>query len=396
MTATPAIARPLLLGNVPIGMRAVQAALSGYSDLPMRRIARRHGAPYCLHEVVLDRTVLTRGRLQRQLLDLPPDDHPVGGQLMGALPADFGRAARLLADAGYDVIDVNFGCPVPSVLGRCRGGYLVGDPDSAIRIVDAVLDAVGDDRPVTLKMRRGIDATAESERAFFTILDAAFERGVAAVTVHPRTVVQRYVGPSDWSFLARCKRHVGERTLLGSGDLFTPRDVLRMLDTTGVDGVTIARGCIGNPWIFGQVADLLAGRAPRAPSIGEQRRTIEDHVRETIAHHGPAKGFGRARTQAIKYAAAHPDGSTVRDAFAGLRSAADLDRVLDAFYPAARAAERAADVEEHARLAQQLRGGGVAGVDPAQLRGSSNVRRAPPSDRARRRNSRGAHPRPCP
>src|SRR5690606_5319364 len=126
MPPVPTTGRPpLVLGSVPIGMPAVQAALSGYSDLPMRRVARRHGAPYCLHEVVLDRTVLTRGRLQRLLLDLPRDDHPVGGQLMGASPADFGRAARLLADAGYDVIDLNFGCPVPSVLGRCRGGYLV-------------------------------------------------------------------------------------------------------------------------------------------------------------------------------------------------------------------------------------------------------------------------------
>ena len=111
---------------------AVQAALSGYSDLAMRRVARAYGARYALHEVVLDRAVTTKGKLQREILDVPEDDHPVGGQIMGSDPAGFGPAARMMADAGYDVIDLNFGCPVPKVLGRCRGGYLLSTPDTAL------------------------------------------------------------------------------------------------------------------------------------------------------------------------------------------------------------------------------------------------------------------------
>lgn len=354
---------PLKLGPLVVGSPAVQAALSGYSDLAMRRVARAHGARYALHEVVLDRAVVTRGKLQREILDVPVDDHPVGGQIMGSDPAGFGPAARLMADAGYDVIDLNFGCPVPKVLGRCRGGYLLSTPDTALRMVDEVLQALGGDRPVTVKMRRGLDLSGDAERAFFTILDGAFARGVAAVTVHPRTVVQRYEGPSDWSFLARVKAHVGERTVLGSGDLFGPHDVLRMLDETGVDGVTVARGCIGNPFVFRQVEELLAGREPTAPSLGEQRAAIELHLREATALYG-AKGGTRARTHAIKYAALHPEPLAARDAFVATRTQADLEAALDVLYPADRAGERAADVASLSSSAQGVRS---CGIGPSSL-----------------------------
>ncbi len=352
----------LTIGGVGIDTPAVQAALSGYSDLPMRRVARAHGAPYCLNEVVLDATVLTPGKLQRQLLAVPDDDHPVGGQLMGAEPEAFGRAARVLADGGYDVIDVNFGCPVPKVLGRCRGGYLLSDPDTALQIVDRVLDAVAGDRPVSVKMRRGLDDSGDSERAFFAILDGAFERGVAAVTVHPRTVLQRYVGPSAWAFLARVRRHLGAGpTLLGSGDLFGPHDVVRMLDETGVDGVTLARGCIGNPWLFSQVRDLLAGRTPEPPTVGAQRAAIEMHLAESIAFHGGKHGPGRARHHAIQYAALHPEPVAVRDAFVAARGERELRAVLQRHYPPERAGEVSGELAGLELRAQALKSCGVAG-----------------------------------
>ncbi len=307
--------------DVAIEMPAVQAALSGYSDLAMRRVARAHGAPFCINEVVLDQTVVTKGKLQRLILDLPEDDHPVGGQLMGSDPETFGRAARMMVDAGYDVVDINFGCPVPKALGRCRGGYLLSDADTALEIVDRVVQSIAGDVPVTVKMRRGFDDSPESERAFFEILEGSFERGISGVTVHPRSVKQRYIGPSRWAFLRRVKRSVGDRLVLGSGDLFGPHDVLRMMAETGVDGVTVARGAIGNPWIFGQVRDLLAGREPKAPTIGEQRRTLKLHWDESLALYGKSKGVGRARAHLIRYAAVHPDMNVVREAFVKSKTA---------------------------------------------------------------------------
>lgn len=267
----------LRLGTITLDHPAVEAALSGYSDLAMRRVARAHGAPFAFHEVVLDKLVLTPGRASKRILDVPQDDHPVGGQLMGSEPVTFGKAARELVDAGYDLVDVNFGCPVPRILNRSRGGFLLGEPETALAIVDSVLQSVAGDAPVTVKMRRGIDDSPEAERDFFTILDGAFARGVAAITVHGRTVQQRYVGPSRQEFLRRVKRHVGTKTILGSGDLFSPFAVQRMLADTGIDGVTLARGCIGNPFLFAQCRALLAGGTPRFPSLAAQEAALRMH-----------------------------------------------------------------------------------------------------------------------
>ncbi|MCG3126197.1 MAG: putative tRNA-dihydrouridine synthase [Phycisphaerae bacterium] len=322
----------LTIGHLQIDAPAVQAALSGYSDGPMRLIARRLGAPYALHEVVLDKLVVQPGKLRRRALALDPRDHPVGGQLMGSEPEQFGQAAALMADAGFDVIDINFGCPVRKVLGRCRGGYLLSDPPTAFEIIRRVRDAVPPAIPVTLKMRRGMDDSGDSEQSFFRIFDYAFEQGLAAITVHGRTVEQKYVGPSRWDFLARAKRHAGNRTVLGSGDLFTALDVVRMLEQTGVDGVTIARGCIGNPWIFSQVRALLSGQTlPDPPSVAEQGAVIREHY--ALCARARTEDAPRImRKFGIKYSELHPCGTQVREAFVRAASAEDWQRVLATWY----------------------------------------------------------------
>jgi len=325
--------RPLRIGDLEIGLPAVQAALSGYSDLAMRTVAREHGAPYAINEVVLDALVLQKGKLQRRILSVPEHDHPVGGQLMGSQPETFGQAARELVRAGYDVVDINFGCPVNKVLGRRRGGWLLQDPDTALAMVRSVLDAVQGDAPVTVKMRRGSDDSPDAERRFWTILEGAIEAGVQAATVHPRTVAQKYVGPSRWPFLQKVKRHVGDFTLLGSGDLFSPFDVVDMLEQTGVDGVTIARGCIGNPFVFGQVRDLLTGRAPRRPTCAEQRAAIERHWQLALPFYGDEKrALPPARMHVIKYAQYHRDPVWAREQLVRVRKPEDLfERVAAVF-----------------------------------------------------------------
>jgi nifR3 family TIM-barrel protein len=321
------------IGGVPLDVPFVQAALSGYSDLPMRRLARRFGAPYTLNEVVLDKLVLQRSRKPKPYLQVPDDDHPVGGQLMGSDPDEFGPAAFALSEAGYDVIDVNFGCPVRKVLGRCRGGYLLSQPPTALDIVRRVIDAVGARRPVTIKMRRGMDDDAESERNFFEILDGALALGVAAVTVHGRTVRQRYVGKSRWSFLERVKRRVGDRTLLGSGDLFSAEACLRMIRRTGVDAVSIARGCIGNPWIFRECRALWAGESlPDPPSIADQREALSAHWTEAVRYYGPEAAGKILRKFGIKYAEHHPLALKVRNAFIAVAKPDEFQRVLDTWY----------------------------------------------------------------
>jgi nifR3 family TIM-barrel protein len=316
----------------------------------MRVLARRHGASYALGEVLLDRFVTEVGTNPRNLarLAVADDEHPVGGQLMGANPDDFAPATRRLVAAGYDVIDVNFGCPVKKVLGRCRGGYLLGVPDTALEIVQRVRDAAPPHVPVTLKMRRGLDDAPESEDRFWTIFDGAFARGVAAVTVHGRTVRQRYVGPADWTFLARVKRHAGTRTVIGSGDLFSAAACIAMLRETGVDGVSVARGAIGNPWIFTQARALLDGSPPPPPpTIHEQRAVLRDHWRLAADLHGVGLAGRGMRKFAIKYARLHPERLAVRDAFVAVKTDADWHAVLDRFYTVdAPGRDPSADVDE--------------------------------------------------
>lgn len=325
----------LRIGSVDIGFPVVQAALSGYSDRPMRVIARRLGAPYALCEVMLDQFLVAlkkRSRIE-QILRISNDDHPVGGQLMGAEADEFARGALKLVDAGFDVIDINFGCPVKKVVGRCRGGYHLSQPETALEIVRRTRDVVPPQIPVTVKMRRGIDDAPESRDKFFEILDGAFAIGVAAVTVHARTVQQGYIGPSQTTFLTEVKRHVGERTILGSGDLFSAQDCLDMMNETGVDGVTAARGAIGNPWIFRQVRALAAGLPlPAAPGLHEQREVIREHYRLAEELYGPRRCGPLMRKFGIKYAAMHPHFESVRIAFARIRSREDWDGVLSRWY----------------------------------------------------------------
>jgi nifR3 family TIM-barrel protein len=323
----------LHIGPLHIGFPVVQAALSGYSDQAMRVIARRLGAPYTLCEVMLDKFVIQGGRKMRRLLTVTSEEHPVGGQLMGSDPADFGPAARELVAAGFDCIDINFGCPVKKVLGRCRGGYLLSQPATALEIVSRVREAVPPGIPVTVKMRRGLDDTPRSRDHFFTIFDGAFERGVAAITVHGRTVEQRYIGPSRWEFLREVKQHAGNRIVLGSGDLFSAADCLAMLAQTGVDGVTAARGAIGNPWIFSQAQALAAeGNLPAPPSLFVQRNVIREHFRLAEQLYGPELCGRQMRKFGIKYAQLHPQCLQVRDAFVAVRRPEDWHSVLDHWY----------------------------------------------------------------
>ncbi len=325
----------LCIGPLRLDFPVVQAALSGYSDMPMRVIARRLGAPYTLCEVMLDKFIvqLKPRRRNRHFLQVADEEHPTGGQLMGADPEDFAPAALRLVESGFDVIDINFGCPVKKVLGRCRGGFHLSQPAVALEIVRRVRDAVLSTTPVTLKMRRGIDDSAESRDNFYEIFDGAFALGVAAITVHGRTVKQRYDGPSRWEFLRELKAIAGDRVVLGSGDLFSAQACLDMIRYTGVDGVTVARGAIGNPWIFSQARALAAGRSlPDPPSLYEQRDVICEHYRLAEDSYGPERCLPDMRKFAIKYAQLHPNHLEVRADFCGVKEPGTWREVLAKWY----------------------------------------------------------------
>lgn len=325
----------LRIGPIALELPVVQAALSGYSDWPMRAIARKLGAPYTICEVMIDSFVnsLKDRERTRHFLMVTEDDHPAGAQLMGADPDEFAPAAQRLVQAGFDVIDINFGCPVKKVLGRCRGGFHLGQPEVALEIIRRVADSVPAKVPVTLKMRRSVDDSAEQADNAYRILEGAFDAGIAAVTIHGRTVEQRYNGPSSWQHLRSLRSQFPDATILGSGDLFTADDCVRMIRETGVDGVTAARGSIGNPWIFQQAAALIRGEdLPPAPTVLEQADVIRQHFAFAVQVYSEKRAVKQLRKFGMRYADWHPEGDQVRAAFIAVKSRLDWEGVLSNWY----------------------------------------------------------------
>ena len=322
---------PLRIGVVAIGFPVGLGALAGYSDLPYRLICRSLGAPYCITEAMLDRQILLEGKMRKRLVRLDPADHPVAGQIMGVDPETMAEAARSLDRMGFDVIDLNFACPVRKVVSHKRGGALMNDPERALATVRAVIAAAAG-RPVTLKLRRAFRHGDTTHESFWTIARGAFEAGAAAIAVHARSVEQKYTGRADWGFLSTVKREFPDRTILGSGDVSTPAEALRMMAETGVDGVLAARGAIGNPWFFAQARDLAEGRPPRQPGLDEQREVIYRHYRLACEAYDPRRGLKILRHFSLQYAKMHPRRTDLRNALVKVRTEDEWRAVIDSFY----------------------------------------------------------------
>jgi tRNA-dihydrouridine synthase B len=237
----------------------------------------------------------------------------------------------------FDIIDVNLACPVKKIDRKARGGHWLAQPAGAIAILEAVREAVPASIPCTVKLRRSYDDTPEMASNFERIFGAAYDIGYAWATVHARTVEQKYIGPSRWTFLRELVQRNPERIIFGSGDIWEAADIFRMLAYTGVHAVSVARGCIGNPWIFRQARALLAASAPVPPTLAEQRAVLEEHfrlalslnvqMRKAEAHTGRSmRKFG------IRFAAHHPRAEEVRQRMIAVASLADWHAVLEEFY----------------------------------------------------------------
>ena len=252
------------------------------------------------------------------------------------------------SDHAFAAIDVNLACPVKKIAKKSRGGHWLTQPEGAIRILEAVREATPADIAVTVKMRRAYDETDEMRENFLRIFDSAYDIGCAWVTVHGRTVTQKYMGPSRWDPIRGLVRRNPERVIFGSGDVWNVSEIFRMLDYAGVAGVSVARGCIGNPWIFRQARDILAGRAPQAPSIEQQRDVLLQHFQLAMdVNRLWVRGEGEAREEraerhtartmrkfAIKFADHHPETLAVRKRFIACKTMQEWRGVLDEHYNA--------------------------------------------------------------
>lgn len=279
------------------------------------------------------------GRFDPEAGLAPADDR------FNALPSTPCCLDASMPSRSFAAVDVNLACPVKKVSSKARGGHWLAEPEGAIAILEAVREAVPAEVLCTLKIRRSFDDTPEMVEACGRILDAAYAMGYAWATVHARTVEQKYIGPSRWDILrdvvARVRRKDPDRPIFGSGDIWEAGDIFRMIEYTGVTGASVARGCIGNPWIFRQARDLLAGREPRRPTIEEQRAVLEEHFALALAVNAgcrkPEVFTGRVmRKFGIRFAEHHPRAEEVRRGFTRVASLDDWRAVLDAFYPGVR------------------------------------------------------------
>lgn len=394
-----------------------QAGLAGYSDAPMRLIARRHGCPFCVTEALLDRTLLAGGRgfVKADLGEIQDNvpggelDHPLAGQIMGSDPQEMAAAAIKMMEQGrradkeyrkmayavdgvfpttavssrqhlrlpggeqlppfdpsegledscqvdlavpeladgegravtgksFEVIDVNLACPVKKIDKKARGGHWLTEPQGAIAILEAVREAMPKNVVCAVKIRRSYDDTPEMVDNFHKIFEACYKIGYAWTTVHARTVEQKYVGPSRWTFLKDLTTRYPEAVVFGSGDIWNADDIFRMLQYTGVHAVSVARGCIGNPWIFRQARDMMAGRPARKPTIAEQKEVLLSHFELALAaggglfNHREQSTAMTMRKFGIRFAEHHPRKEDVRKRFIAVNSLVMWKAVLEEWY----------------------------------------------------------------
>jgi tRNA-dihydrouridine synthase B len=288
---------------------------------------KRFGASLVCTERVDAAEVAGGDRRAMRLLYTASGEAPRAAQISGADSATMAAAARVVAEQGFDLVDLNFECPVRRLLVRGEGGALAADPPAIGRIVECVVAAVS--IPVTLKIRSGPDAEQETAAE---VARHAEDAGAAAVSVHARSVAQGYVGGPDWNVLARVRRAVAI-PVIGSGGIRQPQDAVRMLTETGIAAVAVARGCLGNPWIFAEIRSLLAGSgAVRQPTLAQRGRALLELVEGEFRLYGSPRAVGRLPRVSGYFARWLADPPAFRQAVAEARGLPAFRRVVKEFF----------------------------------------------------------------
>jgi len=299
------------IGEIELGGRVVLAPLSGITDQPFRRIARRLGAALVVSEMVASRAVVDAGRRQaaerRKLVADHAAEAPLAIQLAGCDPALMAEAARLAEGQGARLIDLNFGCPAKKVTNQDAGSALMADEPLTGRILDAVVGAVS--VPVSMKMRLGWRQDRRNAPAVARMAEAA---GIKLLSVHGRTRDQAFRGRADWTAVAAVKAATG-LPLLVNGDVTSFAEASEALARSGADGVMVGRGACGRPWFLGQLEAHLAGRpVPPAPDGAERLEIVGEHYDGLLSLYGRDLGLRNARKHLGWYLQHWPGGDAWR------------------------------------------------------------------------------------
>jgi nifR3 family TIM-barrel protein len=324
--AAPGEFSPLRLGSLSIWPPVVLAPMAGVTNAPFRTLCRRFGGGLYVSEMITARALIDGQAKALRLAGFAPEESPRSLQLYGVDPRSMGEAVRyLVGEDLVDHLDLNFGCPVPKVTRRGGGAALPLRPRLLRAIVRAAVAAAGA-VPITLKFRMGIDARRLTYRDSGALAE---DEGCAAVALHARTAAQLYAGSADWDAIADLKSRVRSIPVLGNGDIWEGLDALRMLRATGCDGVVIGRGCLGRPWLFRDVDDVLSGREPPdPPRQGEVADLMLEHARLLCRWTGDEtyalRGF---RKHATWYTKGFADTRGLRARLTGVTTLAELEKL---------------------------------------------------------------------
>ena len=298
----------LKIGTVELENNVILGPMAGVTDLPFRLLCREQGAGLVCMEMVSAKAVFYGNRNTKELLQVNPGERPVSLQLFGSDPEVLSDIAARLEEGPYDLFDLNMGCPVPKVVKNGEGSALMKDPTLVERILSSMVRALK--KPVTVKIRKGFNDESVNAVEIARIAEGC---GAAAEAVHGRTREQYYSGKADWEIIRQVKEAVSI-PVIGNGDVDSPEAAKRMLAETGCDGVMVARGAKGNPWIFKRITEYLeTGRIPPKPSREEVKAMMLRHGEMMVEFKGEAAAMREMRKHVAWYTAGWPHSAALRN-----------------------------------------------------------------------------------
>ena len=313
----------LKIGNIELENRYILGPMAGVTDLPFRLLCREQGAGLLCMEMVSAKAIYYNNRNTESLLEIHPDERPVSLQLFGSDPKIMSEMAKRIEERPFAILDVNMGCPVPKVVKNGEGSALMKNPKLVYDIVSALVKAI--DKPVTVKIRKGFDDDHVNAVEIAKIIE---EAGAAAVAVHGRTREQYYSGKADWNIIRQVKEAVSI-PVIGNGDVTSPQKADELVRQTGCDGVMIARGAQGNPWIFSELTQWEeTGKLPLRPDKDEIRKMMLRHARLQLEYKGEFSGIREMRKHVAWYTKGLKGAARLREKVNAVESLEELENLL--------------------------------------------------------------------
>ena len=313
----------LKIGNIELENRYILGPMAGVTDLPFRLLCREQGAGLLCMEMVSAKAIYYNNRNTESLLEIHPDEQPVSLQLFGSDPAIMSEMAKRIEERPFAILDINMGCPVPKVVKNGEGSALMKNPKLVYEIVSAIVKAI--DKPVTVKIRKGFDDDHVNAVEIAKIIE---EAGAAAVAVHGRTREQYYSGKADWDIIRQVKEAVSI-PVIGNGDVTSPQKADELVKQTGCDGIMIARGAQGNPWIFSEMIHWEeTGELPPRPDKDEVREMMLRHARLQLEYKGEFSGIREMRKHVAWYTKGLKGAARLREKVNAVESLEELENLL--------------------------------------------------------------------